>query len=407
MKRSLNSSSNPESKTKQQKLFSSKFDLIWKNHGDPIKDLYPLIYLDGPSVSSSTKIASFDLDDALITTKSRKKFPISESDWKFLSSKVVAKLKSLYNEGYKLVIFTNQAGIEKKKLKPQVIQTKIMDIIDELGIPMQVFISTGENIYRKPYINAWNFCVLQCNGTSVANLSESFYVGDAAGRPKDWAVGRKKDFSCSDRKFAKNIGIQFYTPEEFFDGAVPYLEFDWGSIDPVKALSDYSEHSFENICSNDVEMIIFVGSPAAGKSFFAKNYLEPKLYVIVNRDSLKTIEKCISLAEKSLKNKKSVVIDNTNPSKEARKVFIDLAKKYNVSVRCFNFQTPLELAHHLNRFRQIVSGGTIRRVPDVGFNTFKSKFQPPSKEEGFEIVTINFSPKFHTNEEKALFLQWT
>ena len=179
-----------ESKKKQQKLSPSKFDLKWKNHGDPVKDLYPLMYLDGPSVSSSTKIASFDLDDTLITTKSGKGFPTSAQDWKFLSSNIIPKLKSLHNEGYKLVIFTNQAGIEKKKSKPQDLQTKIMEIIDKVDIPMQVFISTGENIYRKPYVNAWDFCVNSCNDNIVVNHSESFYVGDAAGRPKGWAVGK-------------------------------------------------------------------------------------------------------------------------------------------------------------------------------------------------------------------------
>ena len=34
----------------------------------------------------------------------------------------------------------------------------------------------------------------------------------------DWKAGAKKDFSCSDRKFAHNIGLPFHTPEEFFLG---------------------------------------------------------------------------------------------------------------------------------------------------------------------------------------------
>ena len=39
------------------------------------------------------------------------------------------------------------------------------------------------------------------------NKSESFYVGDAAGRAKGWAKDKPKDFSCSDRMFAANVGI--------------------------------------------------------------------------------------------------------------------------------------------------------------------------------------------------------
>jgi hypothetical protein len=40
------------------------------------------------------------------------------------------------------------------------------------------------------------------------------FVGDAAGRAKNWAPGMPKDFNCSDRMFAENIGVAFQTPEE-------------------------------------------------------------------------------------------------------------------------------------------------------------------------------------------------
>ena len=40
--------------------------------------------------------------------------------------------------------------------------------------------------------------------------SGSVYVGDAAGRAKNWEPGKPKDFSCSDRKFAANLGVSKY-----------------------------------------------------------------------------------------------------------------------------------------------------------------------------------------------------
>ena len=53
--------------------------------------------------------------------------------------------------------------------------------------------------------------------TNIENSTqESFYVGDAAGRLKDYKKGAKKDFSCSDRKFAMNLKLDFFTPEEYF-----------------------------------------------------------------------------------------------------------------------------------------------------------------------------------------------
>ena len=46
----------------------------------------------------------------------------------------------------------------------------------------------------------------------------SFFVGDAAGRPAT-LPGKKysqNDHSACDKGWATNVGINFYTPEEFF-----------------------------------------------------------------------------------------------------------------------------------------------------------------------------------------------
>lgn len=49
------------------------------------------------------------------------------------------------------------------------------------------------------------------NDPKLVDVSQSYYVGDAAGRPKGWADKKKKDHSCGDRKFALNVGMSFYT----------------------------------------------------------------------------------------------------------------------------------------------------------------------------------------------------
>ena len=40
---------------------------------------------------------------------------------------------------------------------------------------------------------------------------ESFYVGDAAGRV--YGKDKPPDFAGTDRKWADNVGLTFYTPE--------------------------------------------------------------------------------------------------------------------------------------------------------------------------------------------------
>lgn len=49
-----------------------------------------------------------------------------------------------------------------------------------------------------------------------------------------------------------------------------------------------------------------VGFPASGKSSFVQNVIVPKGYVRVNRDTLKTQSKCLSVAANALQNQESV-----------------------------------------------------------------------------------------------------
>jgi bifunctional polynucleotide phosphatase/kinase len=110
-----------------------------------------------------------------------------------------------------------------------------------------------------------------------------------------------------------------------------------------------------------------------------------------------------------LKEGKSVVIDNTNPTKKSRADYINLAKKLKINqIRCFHINTPLDLCHHLNYVRQNQTQGRIRRIPDVGYHTFTKYFEKPEKSEGFsEITSINFVPSFDSELNEKIFKQWT
>ncbi|GFO18904.1 polynucleotide kinase 3'-phosphatase [Plakobranchus ocellatus] len=339
------------------------YGLQWTAVGEetPGAGLSPLLCLKSDTLEGRQKLAGFDIDFTVIKTASGRKFAI---------------------EYLNLVLR-----------------------------PIKVFASTGTNHYRKPYTAMWDYCLKHCNRGVKVDKSKSLYVGDAAGRAKNWAHNKPKDFSCSDRMFAANIGVKFATPEEFFLGEAP-APFEWGSLDPCQFLKNNPAvtKAKDTSCyaSKFQEMVLLVGPPASGKSTFRQRYLEPHGYITVNRDTLGTVEKCLKGAGEALKNGKSVVVDNTNPSASARALFLDLAKNKGVPCRCIWLQTTLELAHHLNLFRQSQTHGKVRRVPDVGYNVFKKNFQEPSKSEGFsDVIKVQFKPRFDNSAEEDLFKNWT
>ncbi|KAG9471148.1 hypothetical protein GDO78_015681, partial [Eleutherodactylus coqui] len=184
----------------------------WEEHGK-------LLVFNKKGVQSSSKIAGFDIDGTIITTKSGKVFPTGPDDWRILYPEIPKKLKALCADGYKVVFITNQMGISRGKLRPEVFKAKVEAVLDQLGIPVQIFVATGMGMYRKPVTGMWDYLCEKANDGIKVKKEDCLYVGDAAGRPANWAPDRKKkDFSCSDRLFALNIGINFYTPEEFFLG---------------------------------------------------------------------------------------------------------------------------------------------------------------------------------------------
>ena len=234
----------------------------------------------------------------------------------------------------KIVIISNQKtingtkGIDQKK--KEMLLGRIKDFIDHVELPIYAVVATGSDKYRKPNVGIWKEVLPQINGGIVPNPKDSLYVGDAAGRPAGWKPKAKKDFSCSDRKFAHNAGIKFMTPEEFFLGE-KVAPFSWGVTEAAKFVAEPHSSIFDdgsdNITSEKQEMIIMVGFPGSGKTTFCKEHLIPHGYVHINRDTLKTPVKCLKVCTESLIAGKSVVIDNTNPQKEIRKKYIDIAKK--------------------------------------------------------------------------------
>lgn len=85
------------------------------------------------------------MDGTLIKTKSGLVFPKDCNDWQLLYPDVPGKLKQFHEHGYKIVIFTNQAGLCKGKVKINDFKLKIERIVQKIGIPIQVSIINNTN----------------------------------------------------------------------------------------------------------------------------------------------------------------------------------------------------------------------------------------------------------------------
>ncbi|ESO10945.1 hypothetical protein HELRODRAFT_109229 [Helobdella robusta] len=366
---------------------------------EEVDDGHLLVY-HSEGLVSRAKIAGFDLDDTVITTKSGKVYPENMLDWKFLFHDVPKKLETLHQDGYKIALFSNQLGIKRGKIEAKDFKEKLEKVVKQLGVPVQAYIATGTGFYRKPCHGMWKR-LIGSNDNIEINLAESFFVGDAAGRPKDWLPKKKKDFSCSDRLFSMNNGLKFQTPDEYFIGQKP-AKF---TLPDFIVFTLFVEDFFYN-SSFLLQIIVMVGCPASGKSYFVKTYLVPLGYQRINRDTLGTWQKCVKKCEDALKMKEKVVVDNTNPDVESREKYLKVARQMNVRCRCFVMTSSFEHSRHNEKFREMTDKQH-QQINEMVFNSFKSKFKEPDLSEGFdEIVHVNFIPKFATEKDRSLYNQY-
>lgn len=254
----------------------------------------------------------------MITTASGKRHADDPADWKWWHHSVPERLQQLYNdEGcayprpiscyaayprqllicirYRVVIFTNQGGLvlhpdpqakapKSTKNRVPAFKQKCNAVLAQLGIPTTLYAATGKDSYRKPRAGMWTELKDDYDlSESDIDHENSVFVGDAGGRT---AGAAPKDFSCSDRNLAHNIGIKYQTPEEFFLGEEPRdfeRDFDLGNFPFAEKEDD--DIVLEKPSGKDI--VLFVGPPGAGKSTFYWKHLKPLGYERVNQDILK------------------------------------------------------------------------------------------------------------------------
>ena len=163
------------------------------------------------------KVLFIDLDGTLIKTISGKTFPEDISDFR-IQLPVLDKIKETFPNLSYFFIVTNQGGIGKF-ISEADFGTKIDAISDlcffylnERRLTMYydyLYCASNDkdNHYRKP--NTGMLEKLYYNHNLHYNKQEMIMIGDASGKPGD--------FSDSDKKCAKNFGIDYIDVRDFLE----------------------------------------------------------------------------------------------------------------------------------------------------------------------------------------------
>ena len=343
----------------------NRFTLItFQDHFRPIK-------VDG------VKVIFADLDHTLITPKGKYVFPKTIDDWKWKNEAVVPKLKAMYNDGYEIVIVSNQ-----KKMSGADVKTKATLIYDDLQLPFVFICGHSDLYYRKPQLGLWEV-LLEYILLDAKNIdyTQSVFLGD----------------SVADLYFARNTGIPFIHTDMFFTG-VPNKEF---------AKIEDKEHPLTNWVSRDAKdiiepllsskksskrFVIMVGSPASGKSYYSRKLEMEAGYIRINKDDMKTDAAMLKAFDAGLEKGQNIVIDGTNATKEHRLKWISAARKasYHITIVWMNF--PMPVVEFLDNYRISKNKNQDTHVPAVAMRVYYKKLEEPTQLECdklIEIKTIN------------------
>ena len=304
--------------------------------------------------ASVRAMAGFDLDSTLTISKSGRQFTLDADDTIWAFDSVPEQLKNIQDEGFTIVIFTNQARFSTQ-VKDRI--ECVRQALEQFGVVVFVFIATGDDDFRKPETGMFELfkSLIQIEDTNI--FSEmSFYVGDAAGdeQNKSWSDYPPYAWASSDLEFAEHCGLLFFVPRDIFP-------------QPPEPLPTPNQ-----------EVVLLVGNQGSNKSTTCTNFaaLNPK-YVVISQDVYKTKARVVKEMISQLKSGKSVIIDRTNPSSKDRAEWIGLAKDVgNIkSIRIWWFARD---GRPFNELRP-------EPVSKICYNIYSKNFEMPTEEEGKNV----------------------
>lgn len=127
-----------------------------------------------------------------------------------------------------------------------------------------------------------------------------------------------------------------------------------------------------------VEAVIFIGLQGAGKStFYKERFFDTHLRI--NLDMLKTRHREKRFVQACVETGQAFVVDNTNPTRAQRAVYIQTAKQAGFRIVGYYFQSRVEDCKRRNEQRPVD-----RQVPLRGILGTAGRMELPSLDECFD-----------------------
>ena len=139
------------------------------------------------------------------------------------------------------------------------------------------------------------------------------------------------------------------------------------------------------------EAVLFVGIQATGKStFFQQRFA--RSHVRINYDTLRTRRRERILFEACLTAGISFVVDNTNPTRDDRRRYLEPIANHSFRSIGYFFQSQIKPSLKRNSLRE-----GKERIPERGLLATYAKMEIPDRDEGFDelyYVKIGFEMNF-------------
>jgi len=133
-----------------------------------------------------------------------------------------------------------------------------------------------------------------------------------------------------------------------------------------------------------MEMVLFIGIQATGKSEFYKRSFY-KTHMRINLDMLRTRNRESIFLDTCIRAKQPFVVDNTNPTKEDRQKYIELAKNAGFAITGYYFRSGIKETLARNEQR---TGKEC--VPRQALLATHAKLELPRLDEGFDSLHYVF-----------------